>query len=106
MVISPSALPATGISGSRNTAASLSTLSSLGWPIAATGASPTISAPEPNRPSARRRVLTPSTTEDIRSGSRGLVMADLRTASRLNHLRLKQGQGARQHIERHHDNDT
>src|SRR4051794_6102799 len=76
MVISPFGLPATGISGSRNTAASLSTLASSWAPVAAdTPSSPSTTAPAPpSKPSTRRRVLVASGLKDGQRGAKGLVM--------------------------------
>src|SRR3954463_15278750 len=97
MVISPSAFPAAGISGSRSTALSVSTLSLASlWPSAEPGAisRPNMAAPKPSTPSASRRVGLAS----CRFWLENLTMlASGRTCAETQ--RSGNGQVARQHIE-------
>src|ERR1700722_2015410 len=95
MVILPSGFPATGISGSRNTRASVNTVSSSLSANAGPGATPSMTAPAPISPSISRRVRPGL----CRAASINLVISGLTSGP-------KQRQIAHQHIERHRANDS
>src|SRR6478735_688109 len=96
MLMSPSRLPAAGMSGSRSTRASVSTPSSASATAERDNAlAPRRVAPAPSRPSVSRLVRL------VPTGS--LKLADFWPAT--SYLRPRPGYVTRQHIERHRNND-